>query len=878
MNPRFPTRAGSAPLEGGGALIAFILEGLGEIQGGSLTEIGPSGDATTVSYNELARRAAAVCRHLSVTLAPKATVVAACESVHDIVVALWACAAGGISILPVHCHPASLPASGVTAKLRRAAALPGGPVLLYRGRTSERLDQNGGHEFDARIDLDSIDIGGIGEDAAFDALMAAACQAPGGGNLLLWTSGTAAEPRIVTIPYAVQLRRAQVLGKIRQGLRSAQIFPFDSISSSAVFYPSQRDSVYVQPALLARSPAAIVGVVERFRLENISLASSMAARILRDLPEAAADLSSLKKVGFGAEPIVPDVVADLVEAFSRYGAANLEVSFGYGMTETGLICLRTLNGLDVRALTGETAPALGGPVFGTEIRIVDDSGRAVADGVPGGIEVRCVDRCFTGYAGEDDASQTLSADGWLSTGDRGLLEDGMLRITGRDKDTLIVNGRNISPAAVESALRGTKGIDPALIAAAAVRPAGAVTDELAVFIVPELSEPDAIDRLCLETAHAIVQTTGIAARHIVPLKDSQFPLTASGKIARGELARRYMDGEWPARKPLLTTMAAASQAQDELEAELARLWQTILELSDLPGRDSDFIDLGGDSLATAEMLFNVEDRFGTVITAEHFHVDPTLAGLASMIRRQAGAENDAPDNYPIDGKHLVQRMSSLVSAWPGVRSPVGSLVTGVNLRGRHTPLFWVFQHHSEMEALSECLGPQQPLYAMRSCVNLVRVRDYGAETTGPLVDAYANEIMTLRSEGPIVLGGNCQGAIIALAVARRLAASNRPVRRLVLMEWNFDSEPYHGQTLFLYGECSHTAANFSGTRLAPGDMARNFPDHHAEPVRGGHGRFFDARNVGSLADALLRETSDMPEWLLKRGRRIRDVFMKFQTR
>jgi long-chain acyl-CoA synthetase len=143
----------------------------------------------------------------------------------------------------------------------------------------------------------------------------------------------------------------------------------------------------------------------------------------------------------GAAP----VARELLEFFDACGVLVLE---GYGMTESSAAA--TLNTeREVRFGT------VGKPLPGTEIAVAED-GEILIKGP----------HVFTGYYRDPDATaETLSADGWLRSGDLGMVTDeGFVAITGRKKDLIITsNGKNITPVNIESALRESRYITEAVV-------------------------------------------------------------------------------------------------------------------------------------------------------------------------------------------------------------------------------------------------------------------------------------------------------------------------------------------------------------------------------------------------------------------------------
>ena len=95
------------------------------------------------------------------------------------------------------------------------------------------------------------------------------------------------------------------------------------------------------------------------------------------------------------------------------------------------------------------------------MRIVDQAGRDLPAGQPGEVAVRGPG-LTPGYLGDPEANAESFFDGWFRTGDRGLLEDGYLRLEGRIKELIIRGGENISPGEVEDALKAHPAVSDAV--------------------------------------------------------------------------------------------------------------------------------------------------------------------------------------------------------------------------------------------------------------------------------------------------------------------------------------------------------------------------------------------------------------------------------
>ena len=174
----------------------------------------------------------------------------------------------------------------------------------------------------------------------------------------------------------------------------------------------------------------------------------------------------------------------------------------------------------------------GRAIDGVEVRIVDDDGAEVPRGEPGEIVCRGFN-VMVGYF-EDDAAtrEAIDADGWLHTGDIGVMDDrGYLQITDRKKDMFIVGGFNVYPAEVENAILEHPDVAQVAVVSAPDPRMGEVG---VAFVVPRAGASIDPDELCAWCAPRMANYK-VPRRAIVV---DALPVNASGKVLKFELRER----------------------------------------------------------------------------------------------------------------------------------------------------------------------------------------------------------------------------------------------------------------------------------------------------------------------------------------------------
>ena len=189
-------------------------------------------------------------------------------------------------------------------------------------------------------------------------------------------------------------------------------------------------------------PAAVLEVIERERLEDLGGIPTQVIMLLDHPDRARRDLSSLRSVLVGGAPAAPALIRRVQETL------HVTVSVRYSSTEVGIATASLLD--DPPELLATT---VGKATPGVELRVVDEANRPLPPDTPGEVVVRSP-ATMRGYWQDPDATAaTIDADGWVHTGDVGVLDAaGYLRLRGRRSEMFIRGGYNVYPAEIEELL------------------------------------------------------------------------------------------------------------------------------------------------------------------------------------------------------------------------------------------------------------------------------------------------------------------------------------------------------------------------------------------------------------------------------------------
>ena len=241
-------------------------------------------------------------------------------------------------------------------------------------------------------------------------------------------------------------------------------------------------------------------------------------RALLDAPGFdSVDLSRLKLAVAGGMAVQHAVAHRWKE---RTGVPLVE---GYGLTETSPVAIA--NPLDIKEWSG----LIGVPIPNTEAVILDETGAPLPLGEVGEIALRGPQIMRGYWKRPDETAKVLTPDGWLRTGDMGVMDErGNVRITDRKKDMIIVSGFKVFPNEIEDVLV----MHPGVLEAAAIGVPDARAGEAVKAIVvrrdPALTEEELL-------AHCRQHLTAYKVPRVVEFRNDPLPKTGIGKILRREL-------------------------------------------------------------------------------------------------------------------------------------------------------------------------------------------------------------------------------------------------------------------------------------------------------------------------------------------------------
>jgi acyl-CoA synthetase (AMP-forming)/AMP-acid ligase II/acyl carrier protein len=629
-----------------------------------------------VPYGDMYARALGILYHLQALGAQRGDkMIIFLSSNEQFLDGFWAAVCGGIVPVPL--------AVGISDehrhKLLRVARKLGRPLLYTDSKNLERLEALAAQ---------------VGETAVFSELKSRSFlvesitdisrpgklhrPAPDDLGFIQFSSGSTSEPKGVMLTHGnlvANIEGATAIGKYNDQDVTLSWMPLTHDMGLIGFYMMQfanRVHINLMPTeMFVRRPLLWLQMASKKRV-TITCSPNFGYRhflkVLGDRRLEGVDLSAIRQIYNGAEPISVALCNEFMSALAYTGLKRHAMYPVYGLAEASLAVSFPEPGLDYRWVRVnrhklgvgariELNPAdardvlelmcVGHVVPNAELRIADNSRAQLPDGTVGHILIRGASVTRGYFADPEATALAIDADGWVDTGDLGFMHEGSLYIAGRSKEIIFVNGQNYYPYDLENIAQRAPGLDLNKLVAAGVAKPGSQGEELVVFVLHRGSMPDFLPTAAA-VSRLINEHTGLEVAQVIPTK--RIPKTTSGKVQRHLLEEAYVDGEFDADLKELEALREAPGAAGQVSGtELETRLQSICEAA-LPGKrigvNDNLFEIGASSLKLIEIHENIDREFPTLIDLTELFDHPTIADLAKHLEGKLKAAPAAGSGVP----------------------------------------------------------------------------------------------------------------------------------------------------------------------------------------------------------------------------------------
>ena len=423
----------------------------------------------------------------------------------------------------------------------------------------------------------------------------------------------------------------------------------------------------------------------------------------------------------------------------RYSAPGNVIIPGFGMTETcaGAIFNTDFPSYDIR--NGLEFASLGRCMPGIRMRVSEAGGSTLAlPNEPGDLEVSgpvVFKRYYNDASATDNA---FTADGWFKTGDQAIIDSsGYLRLIGRSKEVININGIKLLPNELEDAINEASiaGVTPSYTVCFSHRPKDSTTERICVSYLPSYIPEDSKARV--DTLNAIVSTVMLQTRSrpsVLPLDRQALQKSTLGKISRAKTKTAFERGDYTAHQKLNDDSIRSYEAQQSLHcveplSNLERLVvRELCEIIDVDIGDIDvnssMFSMGVTSVDLIKLKRNIEIH---IITKKEI---PMIALLTNSTVR-ALAKNIETCDRPTEYNPVVkmQQQGDKTPLWL-VHPGVGEVLVFINL-AKHIP--------------------DRPVYALRA--RGFNVGETSFQNIEEVVTTYHTAIKKTQPVGPYAIAG-----------------------------------------------------------------------------------------------------------------------------
>ena len=573
---------------------------------------------------------------------------------------------------------------------------------------------------------------------------------------MIYTSGSTGRPKGVLIPHRALVNHSTAISKRFELQPGDRVLQFASMSfdiAAEEIFPSwiSGASLILRPSQELETFGDFRQFIKRERLTVLNPPTAYWHEWVTALTRTKEELpASVRLVVTGGEKVSPEKYGSWQETVSN----DIRWMNGYGPTEA-TITATIFEPTHLQDVVGRQAVPIGRPLANIQAYLLDQHLNPVPIGVPGELYIGG-DGLAHGYHNRP----ALTAEQFIpnpfskkpgerlyKTGDLArYLPNSDIEFLGRIDHQVKIRGYRIELGEIEAVLEQHPKVQETIIDIWENAPGD---KRLVSYFVPT--------QACSPTSNELQDfLKEQLPDYMVPsafISLETLPLTPNGKVNRQHLPRPESIKQQTSETYIVP--------QDQLELQLTKIWENVLNIRPINLQD-DFFELGGHSLLAVRLFAQLEKVFGKNLPLATLFQAPTIEKLSKVLRDE------------------------------GWQAPWASLVP-IQPQGSKPPFFCVHAVGGNVLSLRDLahhLGTDQPFYALQS--QGLNGKQKPPEQVEEMAGYYIDEIRTVQPEGPYYLGGQSSGGLIAFEMAQQLHAQGEQVVVLALIDTfdpNYDSLP-----------------------------------------------------------------------------------------
>lgn len=556
---------------------------------------------------------------------------------------------------------------------------------------------------------------------------------------VMYTSGSTGKPKGTSIPHrgVVRLVKETDYADLNSEEVFLQLAPISFDASTFEIWGSLLNGARL--VIMPPSPPSLEELGQAIQKHHVTTLWLTAGLFHVMVEQRLEDLRSLHQLLAGGDVLSVPHVCKVLQHLDKCRLIN-----GYGPTEnTTFTCCFTIKDVE----QSNPSVPIGRPIANTQVYILDPYLQLVPISVPGELHVggdglardylnrpELTEKKFilNPFSGEPGARL-------YKTGDLArYLPDGNIEFLGRIDHQVKIRGFRIEPGEIETTLSQHPAVQETVVI---VREDGPGNKRLVAYVVETKNEGQRANSTELREYLKTKLPEYMIPSAFVLLE--ALPLTPNGKVDR-----RALPAPDISERSLEDNFVPPC---DELELQLARIWEDILNVHPIGVQDN-FFDLGGHSLLAVHLIAQIQKQFERKLPLVTLFQCPTIEYLASILRQQPDSQSWSP-------------------------------VVAIQSEGSQPPLFFVHTAGGIVfcyAALARHLGQNQPFYGFQAR-GLEEGQEPHIQVEG-MARYYIDALQVVQPQGPYFLGGWSFGGLVAFEMAQQLLAQGQQVAFLAILD------------------------------------------------------------------------------------------------